>query len=337
MGNTECFPRVQARQPEIPTDVCSNRGREDYLNRLGIQKRGRSSFASAARSPPKVQESLYVSEKRILDSLGGHAETMSNVSTEDGCLSCDSQEQLEVEMKCQGLEAPCLELKEQDDFRVAFLRKLSYEKVWVPAPQRLPKHQTVIIFDWDDTLLCTTYLNLQESLGNELSRGGQDYLKKIELAAKKLLETSMRLGQTFIITNAMQGWVEYSAAKYVPELLPILGQIPVISARSRYEPLYPKDVRMWKLYAFRDLQRELDLPIITNLNSIGDSNYEMEATQVMGKEFSEALVKTIKLREHPTPEELLKELDLINDKFEKIVTNARNLKIALERKTDVNK
>ena len=33
-------------------------------------------------------------------------------------------------------------------------------------------------------------------------------------------------GHTFIITNAMNGWVEYSAAKWVPELLPVLQKVP---------------------------------------------------------------------------------------------------------------
>jgi len=52
----------------------------------------------------------------------------------------------------------------------------------------------------------------------------------------------------------------------------------------------------------------------------------------MGKEFAQALVKTIKFRENPSPEELLKQLELVTQKFERIVENARNLKIGLERK-----
>ncbi|KAF4648641.1 hypothetical protein FOZ61_002388, partial [Perkinsus olseni] len=48
-----------------------------------------------------------------------------------------------------------------DDFRMQYLKKLSYTGVWVPQAQKPPQHQTVIIFDWDDTLLCTSYLNLR--------------------------------------------------------------------------------------------------------------------------------------------------------------------------------
>merc|ERR1719287_170652 len=91
----------------------------------------------------------------------------------------------------------------------------------------------------------------------------------------------------------MTGWVEYSAAKWCPALLPILQRVRVISAHGKFE---------------------------------------MDAVHVMGKEFAQALVKTIKFRENPSPEELLKQLELVTQKFERIVENARNLKIGLERK-----
>merc|ERR1719482_2380430 len=140
------------------------------------------------------------------------------------------------------------------------------------------------------------------------------------------------MGKTFIVTNAMNGWVEYSAAKYVPELMPVLQKVRVISARGRYEAQYPGEVNKWKVQAFLEVQRQLDSQIITNLISLGDSNFEIDAVHVMGKEFAQALVKTIKFRESPSPEELLKQLDLVTKKFEQIVENARNLKIGLERK-----
>jgi len=218
----------------------------------------------------------------------------------------------------------------QDDFRVNYLRKLSYSKVWVPQAQRPPKHQTVIIFDWDDTMLCTSFLNLRQD--KPVPAAVERQLRDIEGAGRRLLELAMRLGHTFIITNAMNGWVEYSAAKWVPELLPILQKVKVISARTKFEPHYPGEVSKWKIQAFLEVQRQLDSQIITNLISLGDSNFEMDAVHVMGQEFAQALIKTIKFRENPSPEELLKQLELVAQKFERIVENARNLKIGLERK-----
>lgn len=223
-----------------------------------------------------------------------------------------------------------LDLKSQDDFRINFLKKLSYQKVWVPPTRRSPQHQTVIIFDWDDTLLCTSFLNLRQD--GSPPPAVQNQLLNIERVGGQLLELAMKLGQTFIITNAMKGWVEYSAMKYVPGLINTLHKLKIISARGDYEHAYPGNYSEWKIQAFLEVQRQLDSEIITNLVALGDSNIEMDAVHVMGNEFSQALIKTIKFRECPSPEELVKQLELVLQKFEKIILNARNLKIGLERK-----
>mmetsp|Transcript_9891 Transcript_9891/g.8402 ORF Transcript_9891/g.8402 Transcript_9891/m.8402 type:complete len:121 (-) Transcript_9891:9-371(-) len=118
-----------------------------------------------------------------------------------------------------------------------YLKKLSYTGVWVPQAQKPPQHQTVIIFDWDDTLLCTSYLNLragQQQNRQDISKSVQKHLTNISTTDSKLLEMAMAHGETFIITNAMKGWVEYSARKYVPELLPTLRKVRIISARTAF-------------------------------------------------------------------------------------------------------
>lgn len=46
-----------------------------------------------------------------------------------------------------------------DTMRRKFLSKLTQEKVWLTPSEKPKAHQTCIIYDWDDTLLCTTFLN----------------------------------------------------------------------------------------------------------------------------------------------------------------------------------
>lgn len=58
------------------------------------------------------------------------------------------------------------------------------------------------------------------------------------------------------------------------------------------------------------------LQLITNLICLGDSNIEIEAAHVLAKGFSQSLIKTIKFRENPKPEELTKQQDLVADKFD---------------------
>eukprot|EP00922_Rhytidocystis_sp_ex-Travisia-forbesii_P056717 GHVS01083905.1.p1 GENE.GHVS01083905.1~~GHVS01083905.1.p1 ORF type:complete len:491 (-),score=120.77 GHVS01083905.1:290-1675(-) len=227
-------------------------------------------------------------------------------------------------------ELSTLNVTSRDDFRVNYLKKLSYANVWIPNARKPPQHQTVIIFDWDDTLLSTSYINLR----------GQEALTPLAVAQLEcvarnvisLLELAKKMGRVFIITNAMEGWVEYSVEKYLPSAQQLVTSIKIISARNRYEAAFPGEYYQWKIQAFLEVQRQLNSEIITNLISVGDSIIEMDAVHVMGKEFSQALIKTIKFRENPTPDELAKQLELVGQKFEKICLNARNLKIGLERK-----
>jgi len=305
--------------PATPPEVEVSRRRQDYLHKLGIQKDKRAFIhtpTTHVEAPGKLE-----SRDRI-----GSTGTAGSRDRRDGIGTSGE----DAEEEGPTMEMNYLDLRSQDDFRVSFLRKLSYEKVWVPKAQRPPQHQTVIIFDWDDTLLCTSFLNLRQE--SAVPPVVECHLRGIETAGRRLLELAQRLGHTFIITNAMNGWVEYSAAKYVPDLLPVLQKVRVISARGRYEAQYPGEVSKWKIQAFLEVQRQLDSQIITNLISLGDSNFEMDAVHIMGKEFAQALIKTIKFRENPSPEELLKQLELVSQKFERIVENARNLKIGLERK-----
>ena len=61
-----------------------------------------------------------------------------------------------------------------------------------------------------------------------------------------LLPTS----QVIIITNSDDGWVKYSAERYLPNLLPTLKKYRIVSARTRYEKFYPNQPLCWKAAAF---------------------------------------------------------------------------------------
>lgn len=50
----------------------------------------------------------------------------------------------------------------------------------------------------------------------------------------------------------------------------------------------------------------MSIQIFTNLICLGDSNIEIDAAHTLAKEFNAALIKTIKFRECPKPEELVK-------------------------------
>jgi len=226
--------------------------------------------------------------------------------------------------------APAEEESPQPDFRRKYLQKLAYSKVWVPQAHRSPKHQTVTIFDWDDTLLCTSWLREYE-----VDEATEGLLRQIAHNARLCLEQAIKAGQTYIITNAGSGWVEYSAARWVPELLPTLRQVRVISARDRFAPSYPDEVKQWKIQAFLEVQRQMDATPVTNLVVLGDADYEIEAARIMGDEFETGMVKTVKFRELPEPEEHLRQLELVARNLGKITAGVRNLKVVLARRRNL--
>lgn len=216
------------------------------------------------------------------------------------------------------------------DFRLAFLQKLSYQRVLLPRAVQTPRSQTAIIFDWDDTLLCTSFL--QECGARPGARDVCTPLRHVHAAARHLLEDAFRFGQVFIVTNAAEGWVAASAESFAPELLPAVLSLGarVISAR-KYEAEYPGDFFSWKEHAFMEVQRELSTGLPTNLISLGDSNYEMEAAHHIAQTFEHITVKTVKFNERPSPLELMHQLRLVRRELSKIVECGHGMDVAFER------
>jgi hypothetical protein len=218
--------------------------------------------------------------------------------------------------------------KEAFAFEAYGMGKCALEKACGEREQSALGSDTVIIFDWDDTLLSTTYLNNLHD--GKISDATEAYLQSIEKDAYVLLEMALELGHTFIITNATEGWVEDSASCCMPSLLPLLAQVQIISARRMQEHIYPGDAREWKVQSFLELGRRLRPGAITNLISIGDSSYELDAAHELGMLFGCEFIKTVKLQEKPSPMEHAKELGLLIHKFRAIVKKPRNLNVKLE-------
>ncbi|PFH33721.1 hypothetical protein BESB_079370 [Besnoitia besnoiti] len=296
---------------------CISKGEEAHTEDEGCQVDW-----STADEKDDDEQRLSASVAQIIRGGGAVAEYSRDAHAEGGASAkaCgDAAEEL-----CVG-HADCTALE--------FCLRSFRRRVFLPRSKRLPGHQTVIIFDWDDTLLCTSFLNVY-CRSPDWRVSVVEHLETIQRHGKALLELAMKMGHVFIVTNAVEGWVEHSSRRFLPGLLPVLAKLPVISARNRYEAVYPGAYHLWKVHAFLEVRRQLDREINTNLISVGDSDIEMDAVHVMGKEFAQAVVKTVKFRENPSPEELAKQLELVTSKFEKICLSACNLTIGLEKQWD---
>lgn len=104
----------------------------------------------------------------------------------------------------------------------------------------------------------------------------------------------MEQSKVFIITNAAEGWVEFSTKKYLPKLKKIVSEVDVISARTKFEEMFPNEYHQWKMHAFLETLDHLELGAVTNLIALGDSHMELDAAQHLGTKFGKSLIKTVK-------------------------------------------
>jgi hypothetical protein len=162
------------------------------------------------------------------------------------------------------------------------------------------RESTLIILDWDDTVLPTTYLAM---VGYRVDGPDPDEALAAQLHAYSehalaLLRGLLNLGHVVICTNAESGWIELTCKKFLPKLEAIVESMEKISARSEFEPKGITNPFDWKKYAFSGiLQRYGKL----NVLSVGDSTHERSAVlhgwQLLGD--PRAMCKSLKLLERP--------------------------------------
>ena len=224
-----------------------------------------------------------------------------------------------------------------NDIRQSYISKLISKNVWIPN-MKPKQHNSLIIFDWDDTLLPTSFLTPGGVFNEDitLSESDQDKMLKLEQSVFTLLNETVEKGNVYIITNAGKGWVEYSARRFYPKIVDILSKIKIISARGEYEKIYPGNSRQWKIQAFLNLLNYVDVKLVTNIICVGDSLFEMEAGRILASKFTEAFIKTIKFREAPKLDELIKQLKLVCVQFGAIYSSIKNLTIRVEKKKREN-
>ena len=214
-----------------------------------------------------------------------------------------------------------LELKSKK-IRDAYYNKLITKLQWNPFKKEKIMNN-LFFFDWDDTLLCTSYLQPKGALiDNDINQKDIETIVNLDTLVSKLLLKAKNIGNIFIITNGAPGWVELSSTKYYPKTSKILQKIKVISARGLCERKYPGDIRQWKKIAFEyalETLEDINKNIVTNILCMGDSNMEMEAAYYLKECFPNAYLKTIKFKECPTHIELEKELKIINTQFDSII------------------
>ena len=113
--------------------------------------------------------------------------TISSLPTDKGSRLNEGERVLEKfeDKNCDGFALNYI----GSEWRVKYLHTLAKTGVWVPVADKPKTHQTgnlilylVIIFDWDDTLLCTSYLTQGETATGipVITETTKNYLNELE-------------------------------------------------------------------------------------------------------------------------------------------------------------
>lgn len=172
----------------------------------------------------------------------------------------------------------------------------------------------IIFLDWDDTLFPTfTMKAIIPALKGHpgLEEWARANLARHEVSLIAFLKQLLENGDLRIVTNAEDGWVQTSCQHYMPNVVPYIKTIPIVSARRLFEATDPHNPTTWKVHAFKYLL-SITSPAPSQVILFGDSKCECDALK---RAFSElglgetTLLKIIKFDEKPSFELLCRQLD----------------------------
>jgi len=194
--------------------------------------------------------------------------------------------------------------------------------------------ETLVIFDWDDTLFPTSWLQNQGLLAEGATISAEQLAQLEELAerARLTLQMALEIGKVVIVTNAAHGWIEMCSTMFFPSLVSMLKTLDMVSARSDFEK-YSQDPTEWKRMAF---EREVDFFYGSghagqqrNIVSVGDSLHEQIALFAVTKTISNCCGKSIKLMEGPSIVQLLEQHELLASSFMEVVEHNGDLDVEI--------
>ena len=201
------------------------------------------------------------------------------------------------------------------------------------------------IIDWDDVLFCTSYLQNNEGIilnsNNLLTETESNKLIKIEFAVLRFLTCALKENsEVYILTTAREGWIEESSSQYMPSVCLLLKSCTLLYSRSLFESKYYGNAIKWKAKTFELIKSYYNTGSSTdNSNSTGnsvsnmiivsDSMTSLELAMKISKDFKNIYVKTLKLKENPNLDDMIKQLNLIGDQFKQIFSALRNLNIKI--------
>jgi len=202
--------------------------------------------------------------------------------------------------------------------------------------------ETLLIFDWDDTLFPTSFIARQglKVDGPPPPVQLRAILDEFAEYVRDTLLEAQQYGTVLIVTNAETGWIDLTVRKFLPSVAREVLGLRQISARSMFEPQGVKTPFEWKEHAFKMVIDEhyADFPLghAKHVISFGDSAHERDAvirvcaglTQV--KDSGKIRCKSLKFMERPDLDHMKKEHNLIRQCLGQIVSHVDSLDLCIQ-------
>mmetsp|Transcript_47819 Transcript_47819/g.126575 ORF Transcript_47819/g.126575 Transcript_47819/m.126575 type:complete len:350 (-) Transcript_47819:332-1381(-) len=221
------------------------------------------------------------------------------------------------------------------------------------------RDQTIIIFDWDDTLLPSSWMRdspLVDEQGHlrnmsDMSAEVHETLRAFMLQVVAVLSLALELGMVVIVTNARRPWVDISCRTFLPDVKPLMRKIPVLyglelidSGKGKMEEkgidLTETKVRAMKSAVTKFYSR-YENQSWKNVLSIGDAFFEHDAVLQVVRERPEytgakkCRVKTVKLLESPSISGLQVQLKILQSWLGSVVTSDKDVSIDFGGNADI--
>lgn len=200
--------------------------------------------------------------------------------------------------------------------------------------------ETLFVFDWDDTLLPSSWLHrqgLRLDESSEVSQWHREQLAEVANSAVEIIRNAKHCGTVVLVTNAERGWIELSCQKFLPTLLPLLENVKAVSARTTYETRSVSSPLEWKLRAFEtEISRHYGSEMLhssdvrKNVLSLGDSVHEREALLQATARLPNCCSKSLKFTEKPDILQICKQHSLVNSCFDRIVNHNGALDLCIK-------
>lgn len=204
-----------------------------------------------------------------------------------------------------------------------------------PIPRNRPYHktskgkETIFIIDWDDTLMCTTFISHKIS---GLSDDEQGIVSNLGKVVSNFLKECSKYGKIIIMTNSSKEWIKTTTKDYLKINHESFDNITIISTRDRY---LKKGIekKKWKELALDDLIAKYK-ENIENLICVSDSEKDIDVFKNLSKKNNEINISTIKFKTKPSPLVLIKEIKYLNEMMNEVIGKNKNYYLIKEKQKD---